>query len=260
MENRIKEAFDSIHAEEQLKDRTKKILSEQLSPKKKQKITRKGGYTPGRQLAVMAACFLMVIIGAGGYTSYFTEVSAISIDINPSIELGINCFDRVISIEGYNEDGSKLAEKLDIQFMDYIEAIDEILEDEEINSYLSADEQLSITVIGDDEEKSQEMLTNVNACAATHENVYCHSGNAKEVEAAHHAGLSFGKYQAFLELRGLDENITVEDVENLTMKEIYEWIEKLSGETNSTFSEGQDSDKESCHEGHNSGHGHNKKH
>ena len=30
-----------------------------------------------------------------------TPVSAVSIDVNPSIELGVNRFDRVVAVEGY---------------------------------------------------------------------------------------------------------------------------------------------------------------
>ena len=47
------------------------------------------------------ACFIFLLFSFSGYGLYFTKTSIISIDINPSIELNINRFDRVISINKY---------------------------------------------------------------------------------------------------------------------------------------------------------------
>lgn len=59
----------------------------------------------------MAACFVLCV-ALGGYHLYFTPTSIISMDINPSIELEINRFDKVIGVDGYNEDGENLVESL----------------------------------------------------------------------------------------------------------------------------------------------------
>lgn len=48
-------------------------------------------------------CFLMA--GAGGYTVYSRPVSYISIDVNPSIELAVNRFDRVVSAKATTQTG-----------------------------------------------------------------------------------------------------------------------------------------------------------
>lgn len=56
-------------------------------------------------LASMAAGFLLLL---GGFTSYAAPVGVVSLDVNPSIEYAINCFDRVLSIDGVNEDGSRI--------------------------------------------------------------------------------------------------------------------------------------------------------
>ena len=49
----------------------------------------------------------------------------------------------MISINGFNNDGEALAAELDVKFMDYTDAIDQILEDDCITDYLSQDELLS---------------------------------------------------------------------------------------------------------------------
>ena len=54
---------------------------------------------------------------------------------------------------------------------------------------------------------------------------------------AHEAGLSFGKYRAYLELKELDPDITPDDIRDLSMREIQDLIDSLSG-GESTSSDG----------------------
>ena len=82
--NRIQETFDQIHAQEDLKDKTKLFLAQKM-----RKDARNTPVRPRRML-MAAACLLLLLIGVGGYQIYFTPTAAISIDINPSIELGVN--------------------------------------------------------------------------------------------------------------------------------------------------------------------------
>ena len=51
----------------------------------------------------------------------------------------------------------------------------------------------------------------------------------EDVENAHEAGLSLGKYRVFLEVQALDPDITPEEVQGMTMREIRELIRELSG-------------------------------
>lgn len=196
MNNEMKNAFDHIHAEGELKVRTQKYVFEKMQRKKEK---RSYSY---RRMAVVMACFFFVLLGTGGYVSFFMPTSAISIDVNPSLELGINRFDRVLSVKGYNDDGRAVASALNIRFLKYTDAVKQILKDESMEAYLAKDSEVSITVLGKTAEKQEEMLTNVSSCTMSlHENVQCSHGDKEEVSKAHEAGVSFGKYKAFLELR-----------------------------------------------------------
>lgn len=227
MNERIKGAFDSIHAGEALKDRTREFCSQKTGKYQKKPVR---AY---RRLVLAAACLLFVVLCGGGWYFYFTPVASISVDVNPSIELGINRFDRVVSVEGYNEDGRALADSLHVWLLPYEEALDRILSGESMAQYMTPKHFVSVTVVGESQEKSGEMLERVSSCANHHANVHCSSGNAEEVSAAHEAGLSFGKYQAFLELQALDPTVTPEDVQGLTMRQIRDRIAALSGGTES---------------------------
>lgn len=255
MNSRFTEAFDKIQAEAALKNHTHEFLSSQRKKK------NPSFALPVYRLAAAAACLLCLIIGLGGYQAYFTTASAISIDINPSIELSINRFDRVISVHGYNDDGRTLANSLSLRFLDYESAIDTLLSSEAIAPYLSRGNVISITVAGDTLGKSEEILTRAESCVSSHhKQIHCSFSSIDEMNAAHTLGLSFGKYQAFLELQALSPEITPADIEDLTMKEIYNIINELSASSDDSSS---DSDNNDSSSGNNasgcdaaSGHGH----
>lgn len=218
MEHKIREAFDSIHAEENLKETTRTFLLEQTN-EYGEKASRKFAYR--RAVPVLLSLFLLVI-GFGGYRIYFTPTSVISIDMNPSLELGVNRFDRVISVEGFQEEGKALAASLSIRHMEYIEALEEIMANERVIEGLSEDEILTISVIGNGGEQNQKMLATIEASTAGHKNTYCYYADTEDVKEAHHTGISYGKYRAFLEVQALDPDITTEDIQEMTMREIHD--------------------------------------
>ncbi len=227
MTEQIKQAFDSIHAETELKEQTRQYLSVHLKHRQAQRRFR-------IQVALSAACLFFLLIGFGGYRLYFSQSFLISIDINPSIELHVNRFDKVISAHSYNEDGERLLHTVKVQFMDYKKALHKLLDSQSITSYLEQEELLSISVSGKNEQKCEEMLTGIESSLPPHHNVCCSMGNLEEAEAAHAAGLSVGKYRTFLELQEVYPDMTIEDVKGMTMREIEELLTPVQKEDTDT--------------------------
>ena len=224
MHDTLKELFDQVHAEEALKEETRTFLAQKTRGYTRAKMAS------GRRMLAAAVCLLLLLIG--GYWLYFVPTAEISIDINPSIELGINRFDKVVSVRGYNDDGDSLADTLDVKYAEYTQAVEQILTSEEIASLLSGDEVLTIAVIGPSGAQASRILSDVVSCAAGHQNAYCYFAREEEVAAAHEAGLSYGKYRAFLILHALDPSITVQDVQDMTMRELWGLVGGFSmGET-----------------------------
>ena len=223
MHDKIRAAFGEIHAEEDLKAQTRAYLARQ-APGHRRRIS-------GRMRLVPAlACFLLVLLaGWGGYHTYFTPSAIISIDVNPSLELGVNRFDKVVSVEGYNEDGAALADAVDVKYMDYAQALTRILDSDAFAPYTSEQASVSIAVFGSDAEKSSEMLSQVEACTAGYTNTHCYADTMEVAAAAHAVGLSCGKYRAYLELHELDPSVTPADIQGMTMREIRDRIAALSG-------------------------------
>lgn len=234
MRDELKTALDKVTADDALRQSTRAFLARQTGDFGAAK-TRPH---TARRFAAAFACLALVVAGGTGYWAYFSPTCAISIDINPSVELGVNRFDKVVSVEGIGDDGEALAETLDIRFLDYADALDTLLADPTVEGYLSQDEVLSIAVAGENEAQADAILAQAETCAAGARNVYYHAADSAELEHAHEAGLSFGKYQTFLILQSLDPSVTAEDVQELTMRELHDRIAALDPDAAPTLSGG----------------------
>lgn len=214
MKDEIRQAFDAIHAPEELKADTKRALRARLH-RHSAALPRTGAL----RVCAAAACVLALLV-LGGYRFYFTPTSIISIDINPSLELTVNRFDRVIDAEGYNEDGVALADSLHLLNLPYQQAVDRVLESETVTDCLARQELLSIAVTQGDPGQGREILDYVSACTAGNPNAMCYGMGAEDAEQAHALGLSCGKYRAYLELQAQGIELAPEQVAEMTMRQI----------------------------------------
>lgn len=223
MDERLREAFAQVRAEDALKERTLRCLARetggwQTAPRRR-----------ARPLLTAAACAACLLLSLGSLWLYFTPAAYISVDVNPSLELTVNRFDRVIALEGRNDDGTILAEELDVRFLDYTAALEQVLDSGAIADLLARNEPLTITVAGSDETRTAEMLSQVSACAAGRGTAYCHAADLQTAEKAHDCGLSCGRYRMLLALQALDPSITAEDVRDRTMRQLQSWLAELGG-------------------------------
>lgn len=232
MEPKIREAFDQIHADDRLKESTKAFIAQEMAKRQKKHMSFQW-----RAVYAAAACLVVCLAVIGGYRWYFTPTSIISIDINPSIELNINRFNKVIGVHGYNEDGVDFAESLDVLYMDYNQAVDEILESETITQCLARNELLSVGVVEINEAQGEAILEYVSQCTADQQNTYCYGVNSEEVAQAHSLGLSYGKYMVYVEIQAYTTEITPEQANQMTMRELRDLLAQLqsaNGESSDT--------------------------
>ncbi len=220
MEHKIKNAFDQIKATPDLKNKTEEYVLKSMSRQKRT------GLMSYKSIAAAIACMVVLLIG--GYQMYFTPIAEISVDINPSILLEINQFDRIISVEGANDDGDRLLDDLDIKFMPYTEAIDQIMDSETISGLLLQDEIMTITVVGGDSNRSERILSNVQSCTNQCSTVYYYYAKAEEAAKARSLGLSYPRYQAYLFLQRYEYSIGIDEIRNMSMREVRELVNNLS--------------------------------
>lgn len=218
--NAIRESMSQILATEDLKKKTLQYLAAQQKKKKAFRLR------PAFKCALAAIC-LCLLLGTGGYSVYRQPVSYISIDVNPSIELGINRFGRVVSAKGYNEDGRDILNHLSLKNIPYVQAVNRLLTDEAGSGFLREDSLLVFTVISD---RCYSIMEELGAAgfAQTYETLM-YAGDADCMRDAHSHGMSFGKYRACQELAQYDTSVTVEDCHNMTMEEIHNRIGNCAG-------------------------------
>lgn len=248
--NRIQKSMNKIQASEELKKSTLQYLEKQ----QKKQSYRKGFRTRFMpRLVLTAFCFLALLLGVGGYSVYIRPVSYISIDVNPSIELGINRFEKVVSAVAYNQDGQDILQHLSLKNISYMQAIDKLLKEESYDKFLTEDSLLIFTIISD---RSDTIMEEINAnqdfqayAALTY------ISDKTCMEEAHQHEMSFGKYRVYIELSQYDESITIEDCHGMTIGEMQDRIETCRQHKGTESGEKhQEGYQESHEEHHRNGH------
>lgn len=217
MNERLKEAFGAVHAEESLKRGTLDAIRRKTRGYRRCALPRR--------LVPALACLMVALGGLGGL--YFTPASVISIDVNPSLELSVNRFDRVVGVEGLNEDGRALAGELSLTHRGYADAVERVLDSPAVASCVAGGGEVSLTVVGEDGGQCERLLAGLESCTAGRKNTFCCAARPEEAALAHESGLAYGKYRAFLEAQALDPALTPQEVQGMSMREIRQLIEAL---------------------------------
>ena len=97
--------------------------------------------------AAMAACLCIMAIGSWSF--WQSPVGTVRMQINPDVQMNVNCFDRVVGLEGLNEDGKNLIEG----YRSYgkgMQTVSDELADRAVElGYLSDGGQITLTVESD---------------------------------------------------------------------------------------------------------------
>lgn len=216
MNNRIKDAFDRVQVDDTLKQNTLKYVLQK---------TQKKTFVSYKRIAVLATALFLLTVCLLSCVAYFTPISVISFDVNPSIELSINRFDRVIQSNAFNNDGERVLASANVRFMNYKDAIEMILKSDDMSEYISEDELVCITIVDDKDSKQQQLLCEIESCTKEYKNISYSSEKPEAVKDAHKEGMSYGKYKAFLDLKDCEPETTVDEVRDQSMKEIHDKID-----------------------------------
>ncbi len=154
-----------------------------------------------------------------------SAVNYVSIDINPSIEIGVNMFDNVVSVEGTNLDGQNLVDGLDVDNMPVEEAVDVIMEEAADQGYIAEDGSTVVSVITETEDTAlQEEVNNGVSLAMSNKKLiapmYADSSSPEMRAEAKALGVSPGKYKLIKMLQAIDPTITVDQYKDAKVSEI----------------------------------------
>jgi hypothetical protein len=237
MNTHFKNALNKVKAEESLIKNTQEFLIKEVA--KKQEKGRVRTMFPMKKLATLVcSVILLIVCTTGAYAYYQTPVSYISVDINPSVELGVNAFDKVVKITGYNEDGLVILQNQDIIGEDVNTAVNSLITSASENGYIAEDGStvVAITIESDDDEKATELEEEAEEAAKealedeekTAE-VYKERTRLSLREEAEKYEITPGKLNLIKKLQETDSTATVEQYKDASVKEIMWLMKKDNG-------------------------------
>ena len=237
--NRFQSAFDEIRAEESLKDMTKEYLKKEIQKRS----TKKNHILFKRYSMMFASVVLFFLVGLSSYYFYFTPNAYIDFDVNPSVEIVLNRFEKVIDSYAYNTEGEMILQKADIQYKDYKKAIGMLVDMMVQDGYAQENELISVTLQSKDERKENQILAAIESTVREHHHTVqleCYSIGGYVAHSAHQVNVSPAKYLAIQELMEVDPTATVESCRNHSIGEIRE-LTKEHGAHHAAVSETEES-------------------
>ncbi len=262
MENKLIEKLDDLNIKDTtlLLDKNINLSLDSVTRKRIEKnILKKTGYYGGNNIfkdkmstilgerfmkrKIALAASVVVIFGlSGGVYGYAktTPVAYVSMDINPSVELGVNTFDEVISVEAYNEDGQKILEGTNLKDLDIDDAVGTLISNAISDGYINEDGSSSIEITtSTDKEKVANKFNESLKDAA--DKTLDNNGIEADVETenvelarrdeAKQLGITSGKLNLIQKLQELDPNINIEDYKSSSVKDIQKKTKELKKES-----------------------------
>lgn len=125
---------------------------------KEEKTSIMRSLTVRRLVPTLAGVALAVAIFAGSIGLYNENFQTVYIDINPSVALKLNRFERVIGVEYLNEDAKELLSGVKLVGCDATEALSVVIEACNSAGYVQDDSEIYISATSKDEQKSEKLL------------------------------------------------------------------------------------------------------
>lgn len=146
----------------------------------------------------MVAGLLLLVVG--GWIAYISPVGVVSLDVNPSLEYTINCFDRVLDVAAVNEDAAVLLSEMNERDLLY-SSVDDALEETVLalrgQGYLAASSanNVVISAYSYNEQHTEQIVNRLNQRigAQSDLSVYAVPASKDEVTRAHTLGTTAGK-------------------------------------------------------------------
>ncbi|MFZ5943315.1 MAG: anti-sigma-I factor RsgI family protein [Bacillota bacterium] len=97
-------------------------------------------------IAAMLALIFIPLLAFPGILIPNTPVAFVTIDINPSLELGLDKYERVISSRGLNEDGRELIDKIDLIGVSLQDALEIVTTEAIRENYIKPEKENAVIV------------------------------------------------------------------------------------------------------------------
>lgn len=189
-----------------------------------------------KKMSAVAASFLIFAMLSTGVYAYYTPYSYVSVDINPSLELSVNRFEKVIGVHAFNEEAEKVLGATDkIKNKEIDDALEEIINTASEQGYLQRDASNSLMiVVSSSNEKEETALTAKVSEASTQAlanisndyEVILEKTQLKDYKNAKKQNVSPGKLILASKFKEADPNIDEEQIIRMPLQQAIKQIEK----------------------------------
>lgn len=191
-------------------------------------------FTKKRFIPILAGVALMLTLCIGMIGLYYENFQTIYIDVNPSVALKLNRFERVIGVEYLNEDAKNLLSGTNLVGCNAQDALETVINACNSAGYVQSDSQIYISASAKEEKKAEELLQKLKGHAENmrqeHDETYAvNTYNAKKGEKKdfEKESLSPAKYNVIKEIIEEDDSYKIEDLRDKPMNELHKLKDRL---------------------------------
>lgn len=186
-------------------------------------------------LLPIAACltFAFLIAGvSGAYIGLQNEnYQTVYIDINPSVALTVNRFDKVNKVEFLNEDARNVLSNVKLAGLTATEALEIVIDNYENAGYFTEEADIYISAVANKNGNAEKLLEKlINQAEKVKGNrKYCVNQthpNQEDKVSAEQIGISPGKYKLIKEIIEKYPEYTIEELKDLSMSELKKILNK----------------------------------
>lgn len=191
-------------------------------------------------IAVASAAVLLCATSVGAYAYYKTPTSYLSLDINPSVELGVNNFGKVVSAMAYNNDGKTILDGQSVIGSDVKNAINTLVKSAAQKGFVAKDGSTVIAVTSETD-SSTTAAELQDAAAQGADSAVQSEGDTASVlkenvalerrDEARKLGITPGKLNLIQKLQALDPSITVDEYKDAKVTDIMKKFTELKKAT-----------------------------
>ncbi|MEK8130970.1 anti-sigma factor domain-containing protein [Paenibacillus filicis] len=189
----------------------------------------------GRSALAAAVVFSLVVFASfNGKLGSPEVVAYITMDINPSVEMGIDVQENVLELRGLNDDGNILIEQLDYKGKNLEQVTERLLDNAERGALAKGEGEIVIssTVIQLDSKVNDESIAEKMKQQVTKHIETTHPQQVKQYqvaafaapaevrEAAGQNGVSTGKYSVYLNAKNSGSDVTLDEIKKESVLQI----------------------------------------
>lgn len=187
--------------------------------------------------AIAACLAFFFLLTFTGYRQYYNPQSVVSLDVNPSIELEINRFNRIVSVHAYNKEGEKILEHNPVVNWKLDAALEQLFTGG-LSFYLKDSPYVAFSIQSGNTEAEKKLKQEIVAAAELILKTDANTGNVQveyyevdeeTLEYAHSHHITAGKYKILQELQEVYPEMELEEYSHCSVGELKEQIQECNG-------------------------------